>query len=245
VSQLAQDATVPLARAARGATLAATVTATLHAKIDSGEWAPRTQVPTEASLAQQLSVSRATVREALSRLKHSGLIYAVQGKGAFVTDEPASRAFQLIDAEVSDADHGAHVFELRALIEQNCAALAATRRSPADIRAMKRALKEMEREQAAGRLGLEADIAFHRAIARASGNPALAQFADFIGKQHREYLQIARLSALKAENRLQDVADEHRRIAGAIEARDAEAARRATAEHLDNGARRMLRGIPL
>jgi GntR family transcriptional regulator, transcriptional repressor for pyruvate dehydrogenase complex len=215
--------------------LSVAVTDALREKIESAAWTPGARVPTEKDLSAQLNVSRATVREALTRLKHEGYVYSVQGKGAFVADQPGMNAFRVDQLLSENPIESAHIFELRSLVEQNCAALAAERRTVADLREMKRALKKMVSEQKNGGLGLEADIAFHRSIADATGNPILARFADFVGKHTREYLQVVRLSALKSAHRLNDIEREHMDIVDAIESRKPEAARKAVLRHLENG----------
>lgn len=215
--------------------LSVAVTDALRAKIESAAWMPGARVPTEKDLSAQLNVSRATVREALTRLKHEGYIYSVQGRGAFVADQPGMNSFRVDQLFSENPIDSAHIFELRSLVEQNCAALAAERRTVADLREMKRALKKMVSEQKKGALGLEADIAFHRSIANATGNPILARFADFVGKHTREYLQVVRLSALKSSHRLNDVEREHIEIIEAIESRKPDAARKAVLRHLENG----------
>jgi GntR family transcriptional regulator, transcriptional repressor for pyruvate dehydrogenase complex len=223
---------------ARKPALSVAVTDVLREKIEAGVWAPGAQVPTEKDLSAQLDVSRATIREALTRLKNEGYLHSVQGKGAFVADQPGMGMFKLDMLLSERPGDSAHIFELRSMVEQNCAALAAERRTTAGLREMKRALKAMRDDQAKGGLGLEADIAFHRAIAQAAGNPILARFAEFVGKHAREYLQVVRLSALKSEHRLGDVDHEHQQIIAAIEAGRPDAARKAVARHLANGAER-------
>lgn len=215
--------------------LSVAVTDVLRAKIESVAWMPGARVPTEKDLSAQLNVSRATVREALTRLKHEGYVYSVQGKGAFVADQPGLNTFRVDQLLSENPIDSAHIFELRSLVEQNCAALAAQRRTVADLREMRRALKKMLSEQKNGGLGLDADIAFHRSIANATGNPILARFADFVGKHTREYLQVVRLSALKSSDRLTDINREHADIIDAIESRKPDAARKAVSRHLENG----------
>lgn len=218
--------------------LSVAATDALRAKIESAAWVPGARVPTEKDLSAQLNVSRATVREALTRLKHEGYVYSVQGKGAFVADQPGLNTFRVDQLLSENPIDSVHIFELRSLVEQNCAALAAERRTAADLREMKRAMKKISTEQKKGGLGLEADIAFHRSIANATGNPILARFADFVGKHTREYLQVVRLSALKSAHRLNDIECEHMEIIAAIEARKPEAARIAVSRHLENGSPR-------
>ncbi|MCL4459022.1 MAG: GntR family transcriptional regulator [Chloroflexi bacterium] len=61
------------------------LTELLRSKIESGEWKPGQQIPTEQELCEQNKVSRITVRQSLSNLVHEGLLYRAQGKGTFVT----------------------------------------------------------------------------------------------------------------------------------------------------------------
>jgi GntR family transcriptional regulator, transcriptional repressor for pyruvate dehydrogenase complex len=236
------DIPIVLTKLPRTPNLADTVTANLRANLERGVWAAGSQLPTEKSLSLQLGVSRSVVREAIAKLKHEGYLTTIQGKGAFVADDPGMATFRLdmlLSERPEDVDH---VFEMRALIEQDCAALAAERRTAVDLRTMKQALRAMRLAQEAGGLGLTEDIAFHRAIAAATHNAVLARFADFVGKHHREFLQVTRLSALKSADRLADVDDEHDAVLAAIEARDADAAREAVQRHLRNGAKRVKRG---
>lgn len=232
----------PLPKLARNPNLADAATATLRANVESGVWGAGAQLPTEKTLSAQLGVSRSVIREAISRLKNEGFLHTIQGKGAFVTEAPGMTMFRLDMLLAEGAEDVAHVFEMREMIEQDCAALAAVRRTAADLRAMKHSLQAMRKTQAAGGLGLDEDIAFHRAIAIATHNPVLTRFAEFVGRHHREFLQVTRLSALKSTNRLAEVDDEHEGILSAIESGDVNAARDAVARHLRNGAKRIKRG---
>lgn len=199
----------------------------------AGAWAPRDRLPSEHALAETHGVSRAVVREAIARLKSDGYVETRQGKGAFVAAAPGSTAFRLdID---SDDDH---LLELRALIEADCAALAAERHTPADLQALRDAQRAMRDAVAAGGLGLAEDIRFHDVLATAAHNPALRRFAAFIGRHVREAMQFARLSRLKDENRLAEIEAEHAAIIAAVEGRDAAAARAVLLKHIESGLRR-------
>ncbi|HEX8948461.1 MAG TPA: GntR family transcriptional regulator, partial [Dissulfurispiraceae bacterium] len=59
--------------------------AIVRGKIEKGEWAPGTQIPTEDELCRTYDVSKATVRIAISELVRDGYLKRIQGKGTFVT----------------------------------------------------------------------------------------------------------------------------------------------------------------
>jgi GntR family transcriptional repressor for pyruvate dehydrogenase complex len=223
---------------ARPRCLADEVTRALISHIAAGDWAPRDQLPTEKALGEQFGVSRAVIREAVSRLKSDGYVATHQGKGAFVAEEPGLAAFRLA-ADDSDQVGNEHLFELRALIEQSAAELAAKRRNARDLAAIRAALSDMRSAYAQDGLGLEADIRFHEAIAAATHNPVLQRFMQFVGRHLREIIRLARVSVAKYENKLGEVDREHAAILDAIERRDAGAARAAAATHITNGARRL------
>jgi GntR family transcriptional repressor for pyruvate dehydrogenase complex len=223
---------------ARPGCLADEVTHSLVARIAAGHWRPGDRLPTEKALGEQFEVSRAVIREAISRLKSEGYVATHQGKGAFVAEEPGLAAFRLT-VGTPDATRNEHLFELRALIEQSAAELAARRRNARDLAAIRGALADMRTAYAQGGLGLEADIRFHEAIATATHNPVLERFMQFVGRHLREIIRLARISVAKYENRLGDVDREHTAILQAIERRNPPAARVAAALHIAKGARRL------
>lgn len=135
---------------------------------------PGDQLPTEAELTQSLGVGRSTLREAIKILVHSGLIRVQQGVGMFVEEnrgikEPFAERIQRVDNEDLD--------EVRKLIEVKIAEKAALKRTKSDIQKMRLALDERKKNAAEGNLVacVEADIAFHNAIAAAAKNEILAE----------------------------------------------------------------------
>ena len=225
------DMTLP---PAAGLSRAETLADALLQPILAGDWQPHDRLPSEHALAGAHGVSRAVVREAIARLKSDGYVETRQGKGAFVAAAPGGKAFRLNSEETRDD----HLLELRALIEADCAALAAERHTPADLAGLRAAQAAMHRAVAAGGLGLAEDIHFHDMLARAAHNPSLRRFAAFIGRHAREAMQLARLSRLKQENRLAEIEAEHAAIITAVENRDAIAARAVLLNHIASGLRR-------
>lgn len=66
----------------------------LMAFIDNG-LAPHDKLPTERELAEELEISRLTVRRALDQLEHEGVVYRVQGAGTFVSQKNITKSFEL------------------------------------------------------------------------------------------------------------------------------------------------------
>ncbi|HEX6958055.1 MAG TPA: FCD domain-containing protein [Ferrovibrio sp.] len=222
------------------ASLTETLAEALLQPILSGAWRPHDRLPSEHDLAERHGVSRAVVREAIARLKSDGYVETRKGKGAFVAAAPGANAFRLSAGK--DGGKDGDLLELRALIEADCAELAALRRSDADLAGLRAAQEAMRRAIAGGGIGLAEDIRFHDTLAAAAHNPALRRFAAFVGRHAREAMQMARLSRLRYEDRLQDIAAEHEAILAAIAAGDAAAARQAVLRHIARGLQR--HGLP-
>ncbi|MFN4312567.1 MAG: FadR/GntR family transcriptional regulator [Ferrovibrio sp.] len=207
----------------------------LAAAIRAGEFRPGARLPTEKRLVEQYGVSRAVVREAFARLKADGFIDTRQGAGAFVAAKPGLANFRIArpesDGRIAPADL-AHIFELRAVIEAGMAELAARRRNPADLTALKTAFAEMQQALQAGRdgHGAAADDTFHAAIATAAHNPYLAQFAAFLA-QHFSATR-ALTWAARDDGSAAAAQAEHARLLAAIEAGDAAGAARAARDHI-------------
>jgi GntR family transcriptional repressor for pyruvate dehydrogenase complex len=229
-----------IAPVARPSQLSESISQTIEQWIREGTLAPGVRLPTEKALATQFGVSRAVVREAISRLKAEGLVTTRQGAGAFVSAHPEAAAFRLDRARGGDAlDALAHVFELRYIVETAAAAMAARRRCDADLARMAAALEAMETALAQGDDGTDADSAFHAAVALATGNPAVGRFIRFMGGQFFETRVPTWDTRGHAEGWARASQAEHRRMFEAIVAQDAGAARSAARAHLVGAAGRL------
>ena len=184
------------------------------------------------------------VREALSRLRTLGLIETRQGSGAFVKAVPGPA---LNDLSLSlDGSIGAvlQMVEVRRALEAESAALAASRRTPAQLRQIRQALARLERQVGNGGDGVEEDVAFHAAIARASGNPFLLATLTYLSQFLREATRVTRANEARHDDLQRQVRDEHAAIVAAIEAGDVRAARTAGARHMVNAAQRIGQADP-
>lgn len=220
------------ARPVRRVRLAEAVVDQISRGIREGVHRPGSKLPPESDLQVALGVSRMVVREAISRLAALGLVVTRQGAGTFVRDADSPAAFDLAPADsVRDLEA---MLELRMSLETEAASLAAQRRDDADLVAMVAAIRSMEEALATGGDVVGPDVAFHLAIARATGNPffvgayreaRLATAAEMIGDDRSPIAIPGRVSPGEAVR-------EHRGIAAAIEARDADSARAAMRLHL-------------
>ncbi|HTK02212.1 MAG TPA: FadR/GntR family transcriptional regulator [Bordetella sp.] len=210
----------------------------LTRQIESGERAPGSRLPTEEQLAAEYGVSRTVIREGIARLKSDGLVTTRQGLGAFVAETLTAAPFRIMAGAETPQQTVQQVFELRIGVETQAAALAAERATATQLREIRTALKELEHVQKHGGDGVEEDMRFHRAIARATNNRVYDDFTRFLERHVREQLGISRGNSSIA-GWLQAVQQEHQAIYDAIAARDSEAAAKAARAHLRNGMERL------
>src|SRR5512139_3532195 len=133
--------------------------------IGKGEVALGARLPAERDLARQLGVSRPSLREALIALEVEGLLDVRVGSGIYVS-RPGERERA---AEIDGASGPFEVIRARWMIEGECAALAARRGTAAQLRAIRKAHADLQREAKRDHNPLGADRAFHVAIAQATG----------------------------------------------------------------------------
>lgn len=153
--------------------------------IDVHELQPGDKLMPERELAEQLGVSRTSVRQALTALRVLGMVDVRPGDGVYVTsteDIVPSLALEVLESE---ADHPM-IWEVREAVETQAARLAARRRTQEELDRMAAALDAMNESVAAGGEGVLGDRHFHQAILDASHNAMLgslfAQLADAIDK---------------------------------------------------------------
>jgi GntR family transcriptional regulator, transcriptional repressor for pyruvate dehydrogenase complex len=206
----------------------------LAEQIKSGRFAPGARLPTEQALTRAARVSRTVVREAVAALRAEGLVVTRQGVGAFVSAEPQRAPFRIEPERMRTLDDILGVMELRLGVEIESAGLAAERASRAQIKAIAAALEAIERAAGDGKSAVDEDLAFHRAIAEATGNDEFPRFLQFIGRHLIPRRTVGGLPERMGGERayLALIQEEHRRIYHAIESRDARGAREAMRRHL-------------
>src|SRR2546430_10871342 len=206
----------------------------LAGEIRSGRLGPGARLPTEQALTRAARVSRTVVREAVAALRAEGLVITRQGVGAFVSAEPTRAPFRIEPERLQSLDEILNVMELRLGVEIESAGLAAERGTKSDVRAIAASLQAIDETAREGKSAVDEDLAFHRAIAEATGNAEFPRFLQFIGRHLIPRRTVSGLPERRGGQRasLALIQEEHRRIADAIAAGDPKAARDAMRRHL-------------
>jgi GntR family transcriptional repressor for pyruvate dehydrogenase complex len=201
--------------------------------IGEGALRPGDALATERELTRRFAVGRSSVREALRMLESQGVIRAASGSSFVVAEaaNPLNASLRLLFA--LDGQAGLRdLFELRRILECEAAALAAERRTPADLAEMDTATERMAAalEETGSADGfIDADLRFHLALAGATGNRLVVHSMHAV----RDLLRRALLTVYQIPESPDSAVGEHRKIRDAIAAGDAARARDEMRGHLD------------
>ncbi|MBB3606796.1 DNA-binding FadR family transcriptional regulator [Mycolicibacterium sp. BK556] len=207
--------------------LAAQTAALLMTRIRNGEWPLGHRLPGETTLAAQLGVGRSTLREAIRELAGKGVLDSRQGAGVFVTALEVTEDWDTILRRTTIAA----VIEARIAIEAEAAALAAVRRTPSDLRAIRRTLAARGVTGQSVPDHVDADAAFHRAVVAAAHNDVLTQLFDaFLPRLRQAMIDMLKIRPVpEDEDHLA-----HQQLADAIADRDPVSAAAASRSHLSS-----------
>lgn len=196
--------------------------------ISSRRLKPGDTLPTERELVQTYGVGRSSVREALRILESRGLIEST-GTGTFAVADYLRPLNKSLDVLLSvDAADFRELFEIRRILEVEAAALAASRRTKAELAAMARAIDEMQAGLDSEERFIEADLRFHLLVAGATRNRVVLHLMDAI----RTLLQRSLSSSYHIPGSPESAIQMHRLILEAIEAKQPEDARRRMQDHV-------------
>jgi len=212
----------------------------LRTMIVSGEYAPGTRLPPERELAQQLGVSRPSVREALIALEVAGHVDIRIGSGIYARRPDSIDVGSALQQEEGPLE----LTRARAVIEPQVAALAARNIKRAQLDGIRAAIEEMESEAAAGRIPINGDRNFHVRIAEAAGNGVLVNVVSqlFDGRTSPLFSKLA--AYFENPKSWAAAIEEHRRIFHALEARAPEEAALAMQSHMQMSHKRFTAGWP-
>jgi GntR family transcriptional regulator, transcriptional repressor for pyruvate dehydrogenase complex len=220
-------------RPAKKPTAAESVVAEVRGLIERGEVRSGDRLPPERELAQQLGVSRPSVRSGLKSLAAMGVVQIRQGAGTFITGGPPVLASEPL--RFLAALHGfsrSQMFEARLVLEVAVAGLAAERAAPDKLMVISDETTGMFASLELPGAFLDHDIRFHQAVAAAAGNPILASVVEMVAKIFYEF----RRRTIRTAKDLRLAAEEHRAIYQAIRSGDPERARSAMGQHLRRAA---------
>lgn len=197
------------------------------------------KLPSENALAGRFGVSRPVVRQALVQLRTEGRVVSRKGSGNYVSATPDPAPVIPFGAFHSIPDVR-NFLEFRCSLEGEIAAQAALRFDPGAVAEVRRRRLALEAAVDAGASAIEEDIAFHSAIAEASGNRFFVLTLASIMQQSRFAIRLVReLSGRSLASRLADVRTEHRNIDAGISSGKPAVAKAAMVAHLQSGILRL------
>jgi DNA-binding FadR family transcriptional regulator len=190
-------------------------------------------LPGESVFAEQLGVSRAVMREAFGALAALKQIDVANGRRARVGALDGSVLADSLEHAISTAQIGiADVWDVRRTIEMRTAALAAANASSDQITRIVALADAMARDDQPHDATTDDDIAFHLAIAEASGNALFSKIVTSFVPLMRVAVPLAWQTRKSAAEK-HDILDRHRQLARAIADRNAEEAERWMGSHFD------------
>lgn len=211
----------------------------LRTLIDEPDFTTHGRLPPERALAEQLGVSRPSVREALVALELEGRVEIRMGSGVYLCDKPPPSQETAPDsAEMGDSL--LDIMGARAILEGAIAASIAPLAKPKDVKALRTIYQTMEEQCLAGQIPIAADRAFHVRIAQMSGNEVLARTVGTLYDERQSPMSSKLLRHYEPEDTWLTALHEHREILEAIEARDPVQAQAAMQRHLKASVQRTM-----
>jgi GntR family transcriptional repressor for pyruvate dehydrogenase complex len=191
---------------------------------------PGDALPPERELSQQFGVSRTVIREAVRSLSGKGLVQAVAGSGVRVLAVDTDTVSESMRNLIRGAEFEyAKVHEIRQVIEVAAAGFAAERATTEDVAVIEQALVAMRRQLDDLEACVQADLAFHRALAIATHNELFLVLHDSLGDS---LLDVRRRNLGRGPARRKLVVAAHDEILLAVRRHDSEAAQAMMRKHL-------------
>ena len=199
-------------------------------QIKKGILKPGEKLPSERKLADQLGVSRASVREAIQALAFSGYLEVIQGKGTYIL-EMATQYDEIVNFFSEFSNYSLdYLMEARIMLEGEFARLAALNASQEEIDVIERVFNEIASSKVLNTFFVK-DLEFHLTIAKATHNPIMNGLMKIIGEMlYKETHKIIEISKDTRENTIKTT----RNLVQAIKQRNAEKAKELMSEHIRN-----------
>lgn len=231
---------------AREVGLADRVVAHITAQLLDGTLPRGTRVPPERVLAEQFGVSRTVIREAVRTLVSKGLMETRGGSGTYVRAPDAAMAAESMSLLLR-LNHAntpipyEKIHEVRRMLEVEIAALAAKRATPEAIATLEAEIERLRGARHDREAFVSSDVAFHAALAAATGNELFPVLLNSIADVMAE----VRFLGFTVPGGFESAVTFHERLLAAVRAGDAPAAVRAMKEHLRDSERVLLRGLQI
>jgi DNA-binding FadR family transcriptional regulator len=204
------------------------VAATIERAIAQGQYQPGQRIASERDLAEELGVSRPTVRRAVIALEMRGLLESRQGSGVYVRRPSVAAPASPRDLDIGAFDQA----EARRLFEGEVAALAATLITDEELAYLESLVVEMNNEKATKEQSELADRQFHATIARATRNSAIVRVIENTWDLRYKSPLCLQMLERARDVRRRPLRDEHLEIIESLRTRDPKAARVAMQAHL-------------
>ena len=183
------------------------------------------KLPNEMELADELGISRVTLREAVRMLCARGVVEIKRGRGTYVTAYDVSDSnTDLTNLSAVAASHR-DLLEIRMMLEPSSAFYAAKRATPEEVDTISDLCQKIEEQISRGENPLKTEQDFHNAIAMASHNRFMINLMPLIFKSIHSDITLFKESVMYS---LRD----HREIVSFIASKNAEAARSAMRMHI-------------
>lgn len=203
--------------------------------IDQGGFEPGTRLPPERDLAQQLGVSRPSLREAMIALDVEGRVEVRSGSGVYVSAVKPSPAPARTAAM---GESPSQLMEARSVIEGEVVILACARITDEQLTRLRQVLKSMEAQIERREARVDLDRQFHLTLAEATGNVVLIRLVGDLFDERHSPISAKISSRFESTRTWKAALKEHEAILRAIEARDPIAAQAAVRAHLKASAQR-------
>ncbi len=199
-------------------------------QIKKGILKPGEKLPSERKLANQLGVSRASVREAIQALAFSGYLEVIQGKGTYIL-EMATQYDEIVNFFSEFSNYSLdYLMEARIMLEGEFARLAALNANQEEIDLVERIFNEIASSKDLNSFVVK-DLEFHLTIAKATHNPIMNGLMKIIGEMlYKETRKIIEISGDTRKNTIETT----RNLVQAIKQRNAEKAKELMSEHIRN-----------
>ncbi len=195
-------------------------------------------LPSENALADTFGVSRTVIREALKILKTKGLVTIQPGRGTVVSNPSRQaisdtlRLYMQINPKTGSFES---LYEVREVLEGRIAELAAQRRTDDDLARLRSALSQMKQGRSEETKYIQADLAFHQSLARATHNELFELLLEPITRLLIEVIYLGRLEPTGVTSGIAA----HERVLQCVEAGDAAGARKHMLDHVLDSKRRV------